>query len=66
MLRVLTECSATVRKSLQGLDYYAAEGAQAFDNLTKIVHHFGGLISDLAWESTTIDSLKLYLKGDFL
>ena len=68
MLRVLSECSATVRRSLQGLDYYAAEGAQAFDNLTKIVHQLGELISDPAWESTTINSLKtlkLYLKGDY-
>ena len=37
MLRILTECSASVRKSLQGLDYFAAEGAQAFDDLASIV-----------------------------
>ena len=68
MLRVLSECSATVRKSLQGLDYYAAEGAQAFDNLIKVVQQLGKVTSDPTWESTTIDSLKtlkLYLKGDY-
>lgn len=68
MLRVLSECSATVRKSLQGLDYYAAEGAQAFDNLIKIVHQMGELISNSTWETTTTESLKtskLYLKGDY-
>ena len=30
MLRILAECKASVRKSLQGLDYFAAEGARAF------------------------------------
>ena len=33
MTRILSECSASVRKSLQGLDYFAAEGARAFDDL---------------------------------
>ena len=33
MLRVLSACSATVRKSLQGLDYIAADGAKGFEDL---------------------------------
>ena len=37
MLRILTECKASVRKSLQGLDYFAAEGARAFEHLGSIV-----------------------------
>ena len=68
MLRVLSECSATVRKSLQGLDYFAAEGAQAFDNLIQIVHQMGELICNSTWETTTVEALKtskLYLKGDY-
>ena len=68
LTRVFSECSATVRKSLQGLDYYAAEGAQAFDNLIKIVHQMGELISNSTWETTTTESLKTskhYLKGDY-
>ena len=39
MVRVLSECSASVRKSLQGLDNYAAEGARAFDDLAGIVEN---------------------------
>ena len=39
MLRVLSEYSASVRKSLQGLDNYAAEGARAFDDLAGIVEN---------------------------
>ena len=35
--RLLTVCTATVRKSLQGLDYIAADGAKAFDDLSALV-----------------------------
>ena len=37
MRRVRSACAATQRKSLQGLDYYHAEGAKVFDDLRKIV-----------------------------
>ena len=36
-LRILSACGATIRKSLQGLDYIAADGAKAFDDLCKLV-----------------------------
>ncbi|KAK3731369.1 hypothetical protein QZH41_019552, partial [Actinostola sp. cb2023] len=68
MLRVLSECSASVRKSLQGLDYFAAEGAQAFDNLIALVRQRSQLGSDKDWVTKTLDVLKtskLYLKGDY-
>jgi hypothetical protein len=68
MLRVLSECSASVRKSLQGLDYFAAEGAQAFDNLMAVVRQISELGADKTWETLTTESLKaakMYLKGDY-
>ena len=37
MRRILSACPASVRKSLQGLDYVAAEGAKAFDDLVSIL-----------------------------
>jgi hypothetical protein len=37
MKRILSSCTATVRKSLQGLDYISADGAKAFDDLQIIV-----------------------------
>lgn len=37
MLRILSCCSATVRKSLQGLDYFAADGAKAFDDICNLL-----------------------------
>ena len=37
MHRILTSCTASVRKSLQGLDYISAEGGTAFDELSAVV-----------------------------
>ncbi|KAK3730448.1 hypothetical protein QZH41_012642, partial [Actinostola sp. cb2023] len=68
MLRVLSECKASVRKSLQGLDYFAADGARAFDDLTALVRQLGALRQAKDWEVQQIELLKaakLYLKGDF-
>ena len=68
MLRVLSECSASVRKSLQGLDYFASEGAQAFDDLVKLVREISKHGKENDWETKTLEVLmaaKLYLKGDY-
>ena len=68
MLRVLSECSSSVRKSLQGLDYFPAEGARAFDDLSVIVHQISRLSPGKEWETRITQVLKtdkLYLKGDF-
>ncbi|KXJ11458.1 hypothetical protein AC249_AIPGENE89 [Exaiptasia diaphana] len=69
MLRVLSSCSATVRKSLQGLDYITAEGAKAVDDLISIVEKIGDLGGrDRKWVQAHADALKrgkYYLKTDF-
>lgn len=68
MLRVLSECRASVRKSLQGLDYYAADGAQAFDTLLTLISQLSELGSGKEWEKRIADALKAsktYLKGDY-
>ena len=68
MLRVLAECKASVRKSLQGLDYFAADGARAFEDLTNLVRQLGELGLGKEWEKQYVDLLKAtksYLKGDF-
>ena len=69
MLRVFSECSASVRKSLQGLDYFAAEGARAFDDLVGMVHQMSeNVAGGKEWEKRMTEPLKaskLYLKGDF-
>jgi len=68
MLRILSECSASVRKSLQGLDYYAAEGTRAFEDLMSLVRKMSEYGIEREWEARTLESLKackLYLKGDY-
>ena len=41
LLRILNVCSASVRKSLQGLDYITCSGSQAFDDLHDEVNRLG-------------------------
>ena len=68
MLRILSACSATVRKSLQGLDYTAAAGAKGFDDLSTLIERLEemGLSKESAkcWERLLKES-KQYLKSDF-
>ena len=68
MLRILSACSATVRKSLQGLDYTAAAGAKGFDDLGTLIERLEemGLSKESAkcWERSLKES-KQYLKSDF-
>ena len=67
MLRILSECSASVRKSLQGLDNYAAEGARAFDDLVGIVENISPNVepSERRQVLDTLKAGKLYLKGEY-
>lgn len=69
LLRVLNVCSASTRKSLQGLDYFSASGAEAFDDLQKVVDR---LVDEcgksLSWAKDVSEKLKYakrYLKGDY-
>ena len=69
MLNILSTCSATVRKSLQGLDYIAANGSKAFDDLCAAVTRLQecGAISRESkdeWQSS-LKSGKHYLKSDY-
>lgn len=67
MLRILSACSATVRKSLQGLDYFSANGASAFDELNTLLNQYSYLttVESLERWQGTLKNAKLYLKGDF-
>ena len=68
MLRILSACCATVRKSLQGLDYIAAEGAKAFDDLCHVVARLEecGLSTHVGgdWQKT-LKAAKQYLKSEY-
>lgn len=67
--RILNACSASVRNSLQGLDYFTAQGAKAFDDLECVVEKLGedcGM--GLSWAKEKKEQLKAakrYLKSDY-
>ena len=66
--RVLSACSASVRKSLQGLDYFISEGGKAFDDLLKLVDNLidCGIQSKYAHDlQRALKSAKRYLKSDY-
>lgn len=58
MKRILSSCTATVRKSLQGLDYISADGAKAFDDLQIILDK----LCDHGLDKQTSNNCKLSLK----
>ena len=68
MTRILSECRASVPKSLQGLDYFAAEGAKAFEDLSVVLTQSleSGASKDRVESiQEALKARKLYLKSDF-
>lgn len=61
-------CSASKQVSLQGLDYIATEGAEAFDQLKSIVNVLQDNRVDVTWANSVKQDLKggkRYLKMDY-
>ena len=68
LLRILKRCAASVRKSLQGLDYVSSSGAQAFDDLSEITETLGDLGQGMGWvkrQQHLLRESKRYLKSDY-
>lgn len=68
LLRILSSCAATVHKSLQGLDYFAADGAKAFDYLKSITLKLEENGAEKHWVDKCERALmerKQYLKTDY-
>lgn len=68
LLRILTVCPASVRKSLQGLDYVSSAGAQAFEDLADIVERLGEVGKSMGWTKdmqSRLQAGKRYLKSDY-
>ena len=67
--RIFGVCSASIRTSLQGLDYFSAEGAKAFDDMVAVMDRLGDIYEfGLTWSKEQTEKLKLakrYLKGDY-
>ena len=68
LLRILSKCAASVRTSLQGLDYVSSAGAEAFDDLCDVVETLADVGQGIGWAKQQEDNLrasKRYLKSDF-
>ena len=68
LLRTLSVCAASVRKSLQGLDYISSSGAEAFDDLCKVAEMLGDAGQGMGWakqQETNLRESKHYLKSDY-
>jgi len=69
LCRILSVCAASTRTSLQGLDYFSADGSKAFDDIIDVVDKLGDKYGcTLAWSKEQISKLqtaKRYLKGDY-
>ncbi|XP_062568266.1 uncharacterized protein LOC134230450, partial [Saccostrea cucullata] len=67
-MRVLEAIEPKVRKSMKGLDNFAADGAGAIDDLKKIVTELGRLLKGVEWADDIVQKLangKQYLKLDY-
>ena len=67
-LRIFSACGSTIRKSLQGLDYIAADGAKTFDDLCKLVKQLKECDLSMQLGNICKKSLKegkQYLKAGF-
>ena len=68
LLRILYVCSASTRKSLQGLDYISSAGAQAFEDLEEVTNRLGEMGMGHTWakrQKETLKEAKRYLKTDY-
>ena len=68
LLRVLDACSASVRKSPQGLDNFSAQGCNASEDLCEMVDRTAEQAESQAWAKETKQILrdaKQYLRADY-
>lgn len=68
LLRILNVCAASVRTSLQGIDYVSSAGAEAFDELCDVVETLGDAGQGMTWaklQENNLRACKRYLKSDY-
>ena len=68
LFRLLEACSVSKQASLQGLDYIATEGAEAFEKLKSVVSLLEENGVDFSWANTVAQDSKAgkrYLKTDY-
>lgn len=62
LFSILKECSASTRKSLQGLDYCSADGSSSFDTLIKMVEELGSSSKNLHLKLGFEDAFERFLQ----
>jgi len=68
LLRILKTCAASVRKSLQGLDYISSSGTEAFEDLLEVTETLGDIGQGMGWakrQQLRLRESKRYLKSDY-
>ncbi|XP_062597521.1 uncharacterized protein LOC134258946 [Saccostrea cucullata] len=65
LFKILEECSAVFRKSIEGLDNFLMEGIKAFEELDKIVKRLELSTEDEKPLTAGLQSAKNYLKSGF-
>ena len=68
LFRMLEICSASMQKSLYGLDNITAEGGEAFDSLLSVIEMLMDNVEEEHWGQTmqqAMNEVKRYLKTDF-
>ncbi|CAF4552882.1 unnamed protein product [Rotaria sp. Silwood2] len=65
LFTILDTCKASTRKSLQGINYFAAEAGEAFDGLRKMLEDKVTLCDDSERLIENLECARLYLKSDY-
>ncbi|CAC5405952.1 unnamed protein product [Mytilus coruscus] len=65
MHKILNDCAASVRRCVEGLDYYVAEGGKAFQDLETIIEKLCASSEKKKELKSKLLNGKRYLKSDF-
>jgi hypothetical protein len=65
LFTILETCKASTRKSLQGINYFAAEAGEAFDGIKKMIEDKVVLCTDSNRLVENLKRARFYLKSDY-
>ncbi|CAF4367213.1 unnamed protein product, partial [Rotaria magnacalcarata] len=65
LFTILEICKASTRKSLLGINYFAAEGGEAFDGIKKLIEDKAALSMDSERLIENLKRARFYLKSDY-
>ncbi|CAF4621306.1 unnamed protein product, partial [Rotaria sp. Silwood2] len=65
LITILDTCKASTRKSLQGINYFAAEAGEAFDGIRKMLEDKVTLCTDSERLIENLKRARFYLKSDY-